>query len=516
MASPGPWARVTGPVTSRYVGSSTDTGHSAAWCNANGQPNCGSAGGGFVLDKTNNLIAWQVTDFITDSLHAQTLRALSLAKQYYGMGPARNYWNGCSTGGRQGLEMAQKHGELFDGFLVGAPAMNWNRFQIGEVWPAVAVKDLVGPAGVSPAKSNAANAAAIAACDADDGVVDGIVSEVRRCHFDATALLCTGGPGDPPTCLTSQEAEAINRIWDGPRDAVGQRLWGGLTRGTGFGVLLPGGASASPLPLTYVQNWVHQDPAWDWRQVTASGFEPEFRLSEWKFRSTAATDDPNLDTVKARGGKIIHYHGVTDPLIVPFGSYNYVSRVFSRYGLAETQSFMRSFFYPGNGHCGGGNAPLIDGPDLFNALVDWVENGVAPDAIVARQNLGAGVTRTRKICKYPDEAAYNGAGSTEAHESFHCAVNTAEPADLAADSATAKQYLNGDTARATVWVGLKNSDDAGTPFDVRADSAAAGWWARASGGVSWECLEIRRPRRRSRSPCSRPLAVRLPRRTSYR
>src|SRR5206468_10137838 len=138
-------------------------------------------------------------------------------------------------------------------------------------------------AGVSQAKSNAANAAAVAACDGNDGVVDGLISEPRRCAFDATALICTGGPGDPATCLTAQEAQVINRIWDGPREPGGDRLWGGLTRGTSFGTLLPGGNTASPLPLTYVQNWVHENPAFDWRGITMSGFEPEFRLSEWKF-----------------------------------------------------------------------------------------------------------------------------------------------------------------------------------------------------------------------------------------
>jgi len=172
--------------------------------------------------------------------------------------------------------------------------------------------------------------------------------------------------------------------------------------------------------------------------------------------------------VKARGGKIIHYHGLSDPLIVPFGSQSYVSRLFQRYGVAATQSFMRSFFYPGNGHCGGGAAPLINSTDLFAALVDWVESGVAPDYIVARQNLGGGVTRSRKICKYPDEAAYTGAGSTDDQASFRCDIHAAEPADLAAASATARQSL-GEGAEATVWVGLKNTDDIGTRFDVRVE-----------------------------------------------
>ena len=433
---------VTAPVATRYVGSSTDTGHSVAWCNAinpdtglpNAQPNCGSGGAGFVLAPNNQLIDYQVTDFITDSLHAQVTWSLTLASLYYGMPAQRNYWNGCSTGGRQGFEMAQKYAELFDGFLVGSPAMNWNRFQTAELWPPVAVKELVGPAGVSPAKSNAANAAAIAACDANDGVMDGLINEPRRCTFDARSLICTGGPSDPATCLTPAEADAINRIWDGPRNTDGARLWGGLTMGTSFGILLPGGVNASGLPLPYEQDWVHQDPSWDWRTLTFDNFADELRLSDEKFQATASTDNPNLDTIRSHGGKIIHYHGISDPLIVPFGSYNYVQRLFDRYGVPGAQAFIRSFFYPGNGHCGGGNAPLITANDLFTALVNWVENGVAPDYIVASQNLGGGATRTRKVCKYPDEATYSGSGSTDSQASFACITHDREPADLAAFS----------------------------------------------------------------------------------
>ena len=487
---------VTGPVASGYVGSSTDTGHSTAWCNAinpdTGQPNsllnCGSGGAGFVLDRNNNLIDYQVTDFITDSLHAQVTWALELTHLYYGMRAIRNYWNGCSTGGRQGFEMAQKYGELFDGFLVGSPAMNWNRFQTAELWPPVVVKDLVGPGGVSAAKSNAANAAAVAACDANDGVVDGIINEPRRCSFDARTLICTGAQNDPPTCLTPAEADAINKIWDGPRNQRGDRLWGGPTFGTSFGIVLPGGVNAGGLMLPYELYWVHQDPNWDWhQQLTLENFTAELKLSDQKFEATASTDDPDLnkvayrhflrpdlDKVRKRNGKIIHYHGIADPLIIPFGSYNYVSRVFDRYGVEDAQSFMRSFFYPGNGHCGGGAAPLINGTDLFNALVNWVENGVAPDYIVASQNLGGGITRTRKICNYPDEAVYKGSGSTDDQSSFKCVVHRTEPADLAANSNLGPEVLCKEvtvsalppTCRARASVDNGSSDRYGDPIKL--------------------------------------------------
>jgi len=404
----------------------------------NSLPNCGAGGAGFVLDPDLNLHKSRVVDFITRSLHEQTIWALKLTSVYYGKRAERNYWNGCSTGGRQGFEMAQKYGHLFDGFLVGAPAMNWNRFQTGEMWPSIVAKDIAGPTGVPPAKSAAANAAAIAACDANDGVVDGIVNEPRRCAFDAYALLCTGSPGDPTTCLTPQEAKAINLIWDGPRNRRGERLWGGLTKGTSFNVLLPGGNQGSGLPLGYETQWVHEDPAWDWREITMTTFPAEFEMQYRKFRHIASTDDPDLDDVRRGKGKIIHYHGLADPLIIPFGSYNYVGRVFERYGVRETQSFMRSFFYPGIGHCGGGAAPGINQPALFATLVNWVENGVAPDHVVASQNLPSGAVRTRKICKYPNEAVYGGSGSTDDQANFRCVVHRKVPADLAADALTNK------------------------------------------------------------------------------
>ncbi len=437
---------VTGPVTNHFVGSSNDTGHSVAWCNAinprtgqpNSQPNCGLAGGGFVLDPDNELLRWQVKDFIKDGIHAQTVWALDLAGWYYGQKADRNYWTGCSTGGRQGFQMAQSFGNLFDGFLVGAPAFNWNRFIIAEHWPRAEALHVVGPSGVSPAKSAAANNAAIAACDKNDAVVDGIINEPRRCTFNANSLLCTGKPGEPTTCLTPQEANAIHAIWDGPRNHDGERLWGGLNKGTSFNTLLPGGTGPSVLIETYVINWMHQDPTFDSSSITPQRFPEEFEDSYRKFRRSAATDNPDLDRVKSHGAKIIHYHGIADPLIVPFGSYNYVGRVFERYGQKEAQSFMRSFFYPGVGHCGGGAAPQPNATDLFNTLQDWVERGVAPDYVVASQTLTGGAVRTRKICKYPDEAVYKGSGSTDDQANFTCVVHRKVPEDLEADALTNK------------------------------------------------------------------------------
>jgi pimeloyl-ACP methyl ester carboxylesterase len=410
------------------VGSSTDTGHNAAWCNAtnprsglaNAQPDCGLAGGGFVLAPTEKLIKWQVDDFIQRSLYDQTTWALQLTKSYYGRPAQRNYWVGASTGGRQGWEMAQQYPNLFDGFLVGYPAMNWNRFIIGEAWPAVVVNELLGPDGLAPAKSDAANAAAIAACDGGDGTKDGIIAEPRRCHFDARQV----------KGLSAAEAKAIDLIWDGPRNSAGGRLWGGVNRGTSFDTLLPGGNTMSPMIETYVRYWLYQDAAFDWRKkLTMENFEKAFERSYQKFRHSAATDSTNLSALRRNGAKVIFYDGTNDPLIVPFNSYNYQQRLFDRYGVKATRSFVRTFFFPGMGH----NDPTLAGSgtaqdQLLDALQSWVERGRAPESFA--QVAGPGQTRT--ICAYPDRAVTAGNAAS-------CKSQSKVPSDLAAASRTVKE-----------------------------------------------------------------------------
>jgi hypothetical protein len=432
---------VTGATNTRYVGSSTDTGHNNAVCAANGHANCAPGGASFVLDASNNLIASQVTDFIKDSIIEQVRWSKRLAKLYYGMEQTRNYWNGCSTGGRQGMEMAQKYGDQFDGILAGSPAMNWNRFQTGELWPGVVINDMIGAAGITNAKVNAAVAAATAACDGIDGVVDGLVNEPRRCNYSAQALKCTGSPSDPATCLTQTEANVIDKVWDGPRNARGNRLWGGPFRVTPWNTVTggSGGVLNQPgsLPFSYKAAWVEQNPAYDYHNITIANYPTHFQKDDVKFKGIAETDNPVLDLLKNGGGKLLTFHGGADPLIFSYGSHEYWTRVFNYYGgPTNTDSFFRAFFPPGVGHCGGNAVPQL--PDMFSVLVNWVENGVAPDSLVLTQT-GA-QARTRLLCKYPNESVYNGSGSVDDQANYHCAIHTTEPADLVAYTSSAKRY----------------------------------------------------------------------------
>jgi hypothetical protein len=409
---------VTGATNSGYAGSSTDTGHPA------------SAQGFFALNPDDTLNFGLINDFAFNGIHQQAVWTKNLTQMYYGKGPQYTYWNGCSTGGRQGHEQAQRYPDDFDGILAGASAFNWDRFIVAEQWGEVVMNQEVG-APIVQAKLDAVSQAVINACDPLDGITDGIIQDPRACLTDANLFVC-GEPGAASlgaNCLTPQEAGAMNKIWDGPPGhGAGQQLWFGLERGA----FLDGLDGANPFSIStqYLQYWVFRDPAFDWHTLTEKTFDQAFRDSELKFRQVIGTDNPDLSAFKRHGGKMITYHGGADFLIMPRGTYNYYNNVTKAQGsLGATQSFYRFFPYPGNSHCGGTmfqtNAPLIDSTTnggLFTALVNWVEHGVAPDTIIATNAAGG----TRPICKYPDTLLYNGTGSIFSASSFKCQHQTTD------------------------------------------------------------------------------------------
>jgi hypothetical protein len=399
----GGYAGAVGPVTSStnlgYVGTSTDTGHAAA------------LGGSFALnpDKTRN--NGLIEDFARDGIRQQYLWGVKLAKTYYGKSPTRKYWMGCSTGGRQGHYQAQNFPDAYDGILGGAPAFNWDRFIPSELWPQIVMNQEVG-APISSAKLTAVTNAAIAACDAIDGLTDGIIEDPRRCHYDAKAFVCTGGPSDPANCLTAAEASAVNKIWDGPATSPSHhstgRAWYGLERGTLLAFLA--GASPFSISTDHFKYWIKKDPAFDWKTITEASFFNDFVASVKEFNDVIGTDD-GLEKFRKAGGKMITYHGLADPLIFPRGTYNYYNNISG--SIHEKQKFYRFFPYPNAGHCGGAG---LNAEQLFTALVDWVEKKVEPDEVVAQVS----ATRTRKICVYPDVQVYKGSGSIDDASNFTC------------------------------------------------------------------------------------------------
>jgi len=418
---------VTSSTNRGYVGTSTDTGHNSAV----------TPGGSFALNPDGTLNWGLIRDFARDGIRQQYLWGVRLAKAYYGMDPLRKYWMGCSTGGRQGHYQAQNFPDAYDGILAGAPAFNWDRFIPAELWPQIVMNQELG-APISGAKLTSVSNAAIAACDAIDGVTDSIVEDPRRCRYDARSFVCTGGPDDPANCLTGAEAEVVNKIWDGPvttsaghgdRHHDSGRAWYGLEHGAPLNALA--GGTPFSIAVDHYRYWIKQDPGFDWKTVTEQSFFGDFVESIEKFNQVIGTDD-SLERFRRAGGKMIVYHGLFDQLIMPRGTYNYYNGV--KGSTHQKQAFYRFFPYPNAFHCGGGTGPQIDAEELFSALVEWVENGVEPDYIVATQNISApgspaGTFRTRKICKYPDVQVYLG-GDINDHNSFGCQVRHEDDREL--------------------------------------------------------------------------------------
>jgi len=414
------WTSLASAVEGGYVAASTDTGHSAF------APNNGLGGGGFGLKQpADTLNVGLIRDFAERSELELARKGKAVTRAFYGTGPRFSYWTGCSTGGRQGWIMAQRHPEEYDGLLTGAPAFNWDRFIPAELWGQVVMKDEVG-APISAAKLNAVTNAAVAACAGNSGdgtrSGDAFLADPRLCTYNPAHMSCSAQPSNP-NCLSSQEVGAVSKIWDGPRDPHGRRLWFGLNRGASLTAL--NGTFPFPIATDHFAYWLHQNPSFDWHTVTEASFNTDFLNSESKFEDVIGTDSADLEDFIEHKAKNITYHGTADQLIFSRGTTNYFERLRKKYGAENVDKFARLFMVPGMGHCAGGpgansfgNAgpgPSADSQhDILKALVDWVEAGIAPERIVATKFINdqpaKGVAFTRPLCVFPKLAAYKGNG----------------------------------------------------------------------------------------------------------
>ena len=407
---------VTGPVNAGYVGSGNDTGHSGGSC----EP-------GVNEDGTYNYQF--INDFIRYGIKQQVLFMKSVSKTYYGMKPLYNYWNGCSTGGRQGYLLAQELGKELDGILANAPAIYWTRFQTAQMWGQIVMKDLAG-GPIANAKLIQTTASAVAACDANDGVIDNVIDDPRSCTFSATANIC-GEPTAPATdCLTTAEAQAIDMIWDGPRNTDGNKIWFGLDHGTS----LSGLNGTNPFALGITQfHWDMRDRNFDWKTVSIDEYA---QVAQAGSRNIADVTDTfaNLDIFRKSGGKMLTYVGTNDQLIMSRGVINYYRQMASRYDYRQdhassdtgsvpghgndvdftgVQQFYRLFRAPGVAHCG------IRTTEPFDALVNWVENGVVPDQIDVTIS-----EKGRRLCPYPQAAIYDSTcGDNTIASCYYCGGN---------------------------------------------------------------------------------------------
>ena len=379
-----------------YAASSTDTGHTGNTASfAAGHPE-------------------KVVDFGWRAVHEMSVVSKAIVSAYYSDAPKRSYWTGCSAGGRQALKEAQRFPADFDGIVAGAPGLDWT----GRASQAVRIDKALEQAGarLTAAQAQRVHRAVLDACDANDGVKDGVIDNPPTCKFDPGVLQCKGSGGDA-SCLTAAQVATVRAIYTPMTNAKTRREIAGLAPGSELGWTDRGWtASARATGLDQFRFLVFNDPAW---QVAMFEGDRDATRAEEMDRDTINALDPNLKPFVERGGKMIQYHGWSDPQISPLASTQYYSRVIEKTGgrSAVDQAY-RLFMVPGMGHCGGGDG--VNTFDMLAALEQWVEHGQAPERIVASHATEGRIDRTRPLCPYPQVAVYNGSGSTDAAESFAC------------------------------------------------------------------------------------------------
>jgi feruloyl esterase len=385
-----------------FATASTDTGHSGS-------------SGSFALGHPEKLI-----DFGYRAVHEMTVKAKAIIAAYYGNGPKLSYWNGCSSGGKQGLKEAQRFPADYDGVIAGAPANYWTHLMIGGLWVAhAALTDEVSY--IPPKKFRLIHKAVMDACDALDGVKDGVLQDPTRCHFDPKALECKGE--DTSGCLTPPQVGTVQKIYSALRNPrTGQEIYPPMEVGSELGWEGPAGPlsmmQVDQLLMMHIDHFkyvVFNNPNWDWRTLN---FDTDVALADKIDDGLLNATDPNLTEFIDRGGKLLLYHGWNDQLIAPRNSVNYYKSVVGTVGAAKTADSFRLFMVPGMGHCGGGEG--TSSFDTLSVLEQWVEKGEAPDRIKASHLTNGKVDRTRPLCPYPQVAQYNGSGSTDDAANFVC------------------------------------------------------------------------------------------------
>jgi hypothetical protein len=399
-----------------YATASTDTGHSSTdtfW--AVGHPQ-------------------KAIDYLYRAKHLVTVAAKGLIAAYYGQAPNRSYFNSCSNGGRQGLMEAQRYPEDYDGIVVGAPWNFQSHSNAGMVWDAQVEAATPLPA----AKLPAITAAALAACDASDGLVDGVIANPQMCNFNPATLLCTGA--ETNSCLTQSQLTSLMGHYQGARNPrTGEQIFPGWSVGgeAGWATSIIGpGTNATGLGGLYMKNLVFENPSYDYLTFN---FDSDMAFADSKVGVLGNSIALDMSAARNRGVKIIQYQGWNDQVLQPGESPQYYSQVANVMGgLSATQNFYRLFMVPGMTHCYFGPGatsfgavgqqipPVRDAThDIETALENWVERGILPDGMIATKYTDdAAATRSillqRPLCLWPLVPRYNGTGNSNDSSSFSC------------------------------------------------------------------------------------------------
>lgn len=407
-------------VAHGYAAAATDTGHHAGGTDAS-----------WALNHPE-----KIADFGYRAIHETADVAKGVIFAFYGAEPKRSYFSACSNGGRQALMEAERYPADYDGIVAGAPADYWTHLLTTAIYNLQAVSQ--PGSAITASKLPAIEGAALAACDGLDGVKDGVIENPAQCHFDPGVLLCQGAETD--ACLTAPQIAAVRKIYAGAKTAKGEQILpgfapGGEAEAGDWASWITGAGGTPSLQNAYGTNFfkymVYGDAAWKYQTST---IDQDVKLADERMAATLNATDPELKKFESRGGKLILYHGWSDAAIPPQNTVDYYRSVVKKMGAKEASGFVRLFMVPGMGHCGGGAGPNVFGQggvpradadhDLEAALEHWVEQGGAPEQVVAsKMKAGSNppaVVRTRPLCAYPLTAHWKGSGSTDDAANFVC------------------------------------------------------------------------------------------------
>jgi feruloyl esterase len=411
-------AQRSGALQAGFAFAQTNTGH-----DARKEP-----GGKFVLSNPQKAV-----DYAYRAVHLTAITAKAIAARYYARPVTRSYWNSCSNGGRQGLIEAQRYPEDFDGLIVNAPWVDQTGYTLGQLWNQQAVSEAKLTAG----KLALLSAKVMDKCDAIDGVKDGLIDDPRKCAFDARRDVpaCPAGT-DTDACLTAPQAGAIMKVYSGPRGG-GRALFPGYMPGSE--AVVPAAFGSAPASSAWMSFIVAAQPDRNpadfdlaeniMRYLVFSPPRPDYDYRTFDFdRDAHLLDrwgkqvnalDTDVSKLRRRGGKLLMTYGWADQVLQPLMGVDYYEQAVARNG-PRTPDFFRLFMVPGMTHCSGGVG--TDQFDSVTAMIDWVEQGKAPEVLHAARVVDHKVVRTRPLCPYPQVARYAGQGSLDEAANFHCEI----------------------------------------------------------------------------------------------
>jgi feruloyl esterase len=391
-----PFGSIAAALAAGFAGAGTDTGHTGN--NAD-----------FALGHPEKM-----TDFGYRSTHEMTVQSKLIINSYYGVPAKLSYFNGCSQGGRQGLAEAQRYPQDFNGIIAGASAINQMRMHAARTALNMNVnKD--ADSVIPKTKYEMIHNAVLQACDGLDGVKDGVIENPASCKFDYAKLLCHGADGTD--CLTKGQVESAKAMTSTLKDPkTGKTLFDGhLMIGSELGWATIGGPQPLNLSVSGMQNVVFQDKKWDYHTMN---FSTDLDRASASDGGATATTDPNLKPFFDHGGKLLMYHGWSDPQVNPLNSVNYYADVVKTVGKKTASNSIALFMIPGMNHCSGG--PGTDTFDKLQVMEDWVAKGKTPTRIVASHLTSGKADKTRPLCPYGQIARYTGSGDTNDAANFTC------------------------------------------------------------------------------------------------